>query len=81
VRSTARLDYAQVQAALDDGSAGEVLQLLAEVGGCASSAPPSRGRVDLPTPSQEVEVDAGGRPSLPGARSCRSRAGTPTSAC
>jgi hypothetical protein len=64
VRSTARLDYAQVQAALDDGSAGEVLQLLAEVGRLREQRAAERGAVDLPTPSQEVELDAGGRPVL-----------------
>jgi exoribonuclease R len=64
VRSTARLDYAQVQAALDDGSAGEVLQLLAEVGRLRQQRAADRGAVDLPTPSQEVEVDAAGRPCL-----------------
>lgn len=64
VRSTARLDYAQAQAALDDGSAGEVLQLLREVGRLREQRAADRGAVDLPTPSQEVEVDAAGRPTL-----------------
>jgi exoribonuclease R len=53
-----------VQAALDDGSAGEVLQLLAEVGQLREQRAAERGAVDLPTPSQEVELDAGGRPVL-----------------
>jgi exoribonuclease R len=64
VRSTARLDYAQVQAALDDGSAGEVLQLLREVGLLREQRATDRGAVDLPTPSQEVELDPHGRPCL-----------------
>ena len=64
VRSTARLDYAQVQASLDDGSAGEALRLLAEVGRLREQRAAERGAVDLPTPSQEVELDADGRPRL-----------------
>ena len=64
VRSTARLDYAQVQAALDDGTASDVLQLLREVGRLREQQARDRGAVDLPTPSQEVEVDEAGRPCL-----------------
>ncbi len=64
VRSTARLDYAQVQACLDDGTASEVLQLLREVGQLREQRAADRGAVDLPTPSQEVDVDAQGRPTL-----------------
>jgi exoribonuclease R len=64
VRSTARLDYAQVQASLDDGSASEVLLLLREVGLLREQRAADRGAVDLPTPAQEVEVDAQGRPTL-----------------
>lgn len=64
VRSTARLTYAQVQSALDEGSAGEVLQLLREVGLLREQRAAERGAVDLPTPSQEVELDAAGRPCL-----------------
>ena len=64
VRSTARLDYAQVQARLDDGSADEVLQLLRDVGRLREQRATDREAVDLPTPSQEVELDSGGRPCL-----------------
>jgi len=64
VRSTARLDYAAVQAAVDDGSADEVLQLLREVGLLREQQALDRGAVDLPTPSQEVELDGHGRPTL-----------------
>ena len=64
VRSRAKLDYAQVQARLDDGSADEVLQLLREVGQLRERRAAERGAVDLPTPSQEVEVDGDGRPHL-----------------
>ncbi len=64
VRSTARLDYATVQAALDDGSASEVLVLLREVGLLREQQARDRGAVDLPTPSQEVEVDGHDRPTL-----------------
>lgn len=64
VRSTARLDYATVQAALDDGSADEVLRLLREVGRLREQQALARGAVDLPTPSQEVELDDMGGPRL-----------------
>jgi len=64
VRSTARLDYATVQAAVDDGSADEVLQLLREVGLLREQQALDRGAVDLPTPSQEVELDGHDRPTL-----------------
>ena len=64
VRSTARLDYATVQAAIDDGSADEVLVLLREVGLLREQQALDRGAVDLPTPSQEVELDGHDRPTL-----------------
>ncbi len=64
VRSRAQLHYAQVQAALDDGSADETLTLLREVGLLRQQRARDRGAVDLPTPSQEVELDEGGRPCL-----------------
>ena len=64
VRSTARLDYTQVQASLDEGSAGEVLQLLRAVGRLREQQATDRGAVDLPTPAQEVELDDAGRPVL-----------------
>jgi VacB/RNase II family 3'-5' exoribonuclease len=64
VRSRERLHYAGAQAALDDGSAGEQLQLLREVGTLRQARARERGAVDLPTPEQEVSLDAEGRPAL-----------------
>jgi exoribonuclease R len=64
VRSRARLDYATVQARLDDGSADEPLQLLREVGLLRQARARERGAVDLPVPAQEVELDDAGRPHL-----------------
>lgn len=64
VRSRARLDYAGVQAVLDGGTDDEVLLLLREVGLLREQRAAERGAVDLPTPSQEVELDASGRPCL-----------------
>lgn len=64
VRSRARLDYAGVQASLDAGTDDEVLLLLREVGLLREQRAAERGAVDLPTPSQEVELDDSGRPCL-----------------
>ena len=64
VRSRSRLDYAGVQSALDDGTAGPVLELLRVIGGLRQALARERDAVDLPTPEQEVELDAQGRPSL-----------------
>jgi exoribonuclease R len=64
VRSRQRLTYEQVQTALDDGSADELLLLLREVGLLREQRARERAAVDLPTPSQEVELDEGGRPCL-----------------
>jgi exoribonuclease R len=55
VKSTARLDYAGVQKQLDDGSANEVLQLLATVGKLRQAQEVARGGVSLPMPEQEVD--------------------------
>lgn len=61
VRSRERWSYADAQRALDDGSAGEVLQLLREVGRLREAQERARGGVSLPLPEQEVEVtDEGG---------------------
>ncbi len=54
VRSRARLDYAGVQAQLDDGTATEVLRLLAEVGALRLEVERERGGVSLDVPEQEV---------------------------
>ena len=64
VRSRSRLDYATVQSALDDGTAGPVLELLRVIGTHRQALARERDAVDLPTPEQEVVLDAHGRPSL-----------------
>lgn len=56
VRSTAQLTYEQAQAALDDGSASEVLVLLGEVGRLRLAREVARGAVSLPLPEQEVDT-------------------------
>ncbi|WP_307802317.1 RNB domain-containing ribonuclease [Cellulomonas fengjieae] len=60
VRSRAQLTYTGAQAALDDGSADESLQLLREVGTLRLTAEVARGGITLPTPEQEVEQGADG---------------------
>jgi exoribonuclease R len=57
VRSTQQLAYAEVQAALDDGSADEPLVLLREVGEHRIAREAVRGGVSLPLPEQEVDVE------------------------
>ncbi|WP_454050383.1 RNB domain-containing ribonuclease [Cellulomonas sp. Marseille-Q8402] len=64
VRSRAQLTYDGAQRALDDGTADEVLLLLREVGRLRQAAEVARGGLTLPTPEQEVEVDARGRWTL-----------------
>jgi exoribonuclease R len=54
VRSRAKLDYGQVQAAIDDGSADEMLRLLPEVGTLLLEAERRRGGASLGLPTQEV---------------------------
>ncbi|WP_278255274.1 RNB domain-containing ribonuclease [Nocardioides convexus] len=62
VRSTARWSYVDAQKALDDGTAGDVLVLLREVGRLREQQEVDRGGVSLPLPEQEVdEVDGGFR--------------------
>jgi exoribonuclease R len=56
VRSTAKLDYEGVQQAVDDGTAGETLQLLKEVGELRLGREAARGGISLPLPEQEVEI-------------------------
>jgi len=60
VRSRERTSYDAAQAALDDGSAGEVLQLLREVGRLREQQEEARGGISLPLPEQEVAVGADG---------------------
>ncbi len=57
VRSRAKLDYAGVQRQLDDGTAGEVLVLLKEVGELRLAREAARGGVSLPLPEQEIVLD------------------------
>ena len=60
VRSTARLTYEEVQARLDAGDAGEVLDLLREVGLLREARERERGGVSLDVPEQEVVVHQDG---------------------
>jgi exoribonuclease R len=55
VRSREKLAYAQVQRALDGGSAAESLQLLREVGRLRQQREVRRGGITLPIPEQVVE--------------------------
>jgi exoribonuclease R len=57
VRSREQLDYVEAQRRIDDGSASESLQLLAEVGRLRLEREAARGGVSLPLPEQEVEID------------------------
>ncbi|NYJ00988.1 VacB/RNase II family 3'-5' exoribonuclease [Nocardioides thalensis] len=59
VRSRQQLSYVGAQAALDDGSAGEVLQLLREVGTLREAKEQERGGISLPLPEQEVHEEGG----------------------
>ena len=59
VRSRAKLSYDEVQADLDAGTAGEVFQLLKEVGELRLRREASRGGVSLPLPEQELAEDDG----------------------
>ncbi|MEV5001683.1 RNB domain-containing ribonuclease [Nocardioides sp. LML1-1-1.1] len=60
VRSTARWSYVEAQEALDDGTAGDVLVLLREVGRLREQQEVDRGGVSLPLPEQEVDEADGG---------------------
>lgn len=59
VRSRQQLSYVAAQAALDDGSAGEVLELLREVGRLREAKELERGGISLPLPEQEVREEDG----------------------
>lgn len=58
VRSSARLDYEQVQRDLDAGTADPMLGLLRQVGLARQAQERARGGASLPMPEQEVEGDA-----------------------
>ncbi len=64
VRSRERLTYDEVQTKVDAGTAGPVLGLLQEIGELRQARSRERDAVDLPTPDQEVVLDARGRPEL-----------------
>jgi exoribonuclease R len=57
IRSTAKLDYATVQQSIDDGTAGETLQLLKELGELRLAREAARGGISLPLPEQEVDIE------------------------
>ncbi|MGA4508225.1 RNB domain-containing ribonuclease [Propionibacteriaceae bacterium G1746] len=59
VTSTAKLDYASVQADIDAGRARESLMLLREVGQLRARVEADRGGVSLNLPDQEVHVEDG----------------------
>ncbi|MCD4527260.1 RNB domain-containing ribonuclease [Nocardioides sp. cx-173] len=63
VRSTAKLSYEQAQRAVDEGTGGEVLTLLQEIGELRLARDAARGGVSLPLPEQEIDIQ-GGRWSL-----------------
>lgn len=70
VRSVARLDYAQVQATVDDRTADPMLLLLKEVGELRIEQEAARGGASLPKPEQEVVTTEAGyelrfRPPVP----------------
>ena len=56
VRSREQLTYAGVQEALDAGTAGAMLELLAEIGPRREQLEVERGGVSLPVPEQEVHA-------------------------
>ena len=60
VRSREQLDYAGVQRSLDDGTAGESLQLLREVGLLRERREERRGGINLPLPEQTVAKSGDG---------------------
>jgi exoribonuclease R len=64
VRSRAQLDYPAVQAEVDAGRPDALTALLREVGQLRQEQARARGAVDLPSPSQEVELGEDGRPQL-----------------
>ena len=59
VRSRHRYDYQEVQAAIDSGTAGEMLVLLKAIGQLRERAEIERGGISLGVPEQEVKVANG----------------------
>lgn len=64
VRSRERLDYLQVQRALDDGSASDAIRLLEEVGRLRLALARARHAINLDLPDQEAVADGPGRWTL-----------------
>ncbi len=56
VRSTAKLSYEGAQQSIEDGSAGDVLLLLKEIGELRLERDAARGGVSLPLPEQEIDI-------------------------
>jgi exoribonuclease R len=56
VKSTAKLNYVDVQKTFDDGTVSPMLSLLKEVGELRLARESARGGVSLPLPSQEIHV-------------------------
>ncbi|WP_420033384.1 RNB domain-containing ribonuclease [Streptomyces sp. cg28] len=57
VRSRAKLDYAGVQKAIDDGTAEEPVALLRAIGTLRERLEQERGGISLDVPEQEIETD------------------------
>jgi exoribonuclease R len=60
VKSTAKLNYVDVQKTFDDGTVSPMLALLEKVGELRLAREVARGGVSLPLPSQEIHVDEQG---------------------
>lgn len=60
VRSTAQLDYASAQAALDAGTPHPQIAALAQLGPLLQAAARRRGAIELPEPAQELVADGRG---------------------
>jgi exoribonuclease R len=56
IRSRQRLDYETVQKSIDDGTAGDDMKLLKEIGELRIAVERERGGVNLPVPEQEILV-------------------------
>jgi exoribonuclease R len=59
VRSTSRWSYVDAQAALEAGTAPEVIAILKEIGQLRDSQEVARGGVSLPLPEQEIDAQDG----------------------
>ncbi|WP_305003363.1 RNB domain-containing ribonuclease [Salinibacterium soli] len=59
IRSRRQFSYAEVQSAIDDGEAGESLQLLREVGMLRLDLERERGGASLNRPDEEIEFEGG----------------------